>query len=196
MKKLLLLFVCAASFAGVQAQAKFGLKAGLNVSSLTGDIEDVKSKIGFNVGGFAELPLASAFSLRPEVVFSAQGAKAEGEGQDVSLNVGYLNVPVLGKWTSESGFFAETGPQVGFLLNAKLKAEGVDVDMKDFYKSIDFGWAFGIGYEFAENLGVNGRYNLGLANIADSDSDEGGSVKNSVIQVGVFYKFGSASASR
>lgn len=195
MKKLLLLFVCAASFAGAQAQANFGLKAGLNIASFTGDVEDVKSKIGFNVGGFAELPLASAFSLRPEVVFSSQGAKAEGEGEDVSLNLGYLNVPVLGKWTSESGFFAETGPQVGFLLNAKVKADNVDVDMKDYYKSIDFSWAFGIGYEFAPNLGVNGRYNLGLSNIA-AESEGEGSIKNSVIQVGLFYKFGSASASR
>lgn len=194
MKKLLLLFVCAASFAGVQAQADFGLKAGLNIASMTGDVGDLKSKIGFNVGAFAELPLAADFSLRPEVVFSGQGAKADGgEVGDVKLNIGYINVPVLGKWTSASGFFAETGPQVGFLMSAKAKADDMDSDLKDAYKSIDFSWAFGIGYEFAPNIGVNGRYNLGLANIADADEV---SVKNSVIQVGLFYKFGSANASR
>lgn len=188
MKKLILFFLCTATFAGVQAQAKFGLKAGVNVATLTGDdVEDVKAKLGFNVGGFAELPLADAFSLRPEVVFSGQGAKADGEG-DYKLNLGYLNVPVLAKWSSEGGFFAETGPQVGFLLSAKAKAGDLDMDMKDYYKSIDFAWAFGIGYQVASNIGINGRYNLGLANVADSDD---GSVKNSVFQVGAFYTFGS-----
>lgn len=191
MKKVFLFFVCAASFATANAQATFGVKAGANFATLSGsDASDVKMKVGFNIGGFADVPLASSISFRPELVFSTQGAKATNAGTDYKLNTSYINVPLLAKYTSTSGFFAETGPQVGFVVAAKAKAGGTDVDVKDSYKSTDFAWAFGLGYQMASGFGINGRYNLGLSSI-----DKGGAkVKNSVIQVGVFYAFGSSSA--
>ena len=197
MKNLVLLFVFASALTVSQAQVKFGGKAGLNLSNFSGDdADDSKSKIGFNIGGFAEIPVASSFAVKPELVFSTQGAKSDETtfSDDIKLNLNYLNVPILGKYNSTSGFFAETGPQIGFLLSAKAKAGDEDADVKDAFKSTDFSWAFGLGYEMLESgFGVNLRYNLGLGNIAEDDD---GSLKNSVFQLGVFKTFGSGATVR
>ena len=191
MKKVFLFVVCAASFAVANAQVKFGVKAGANFANLSGDVEDTKMKIGFNVGGLVQIPVTSQFMVQPEVVFSAQGAKAdEGDGK---LNFNYINVPLLAKYQSTSGFFAETGPQIGFLMSAKAKEDDEEEDVKEAFKGTDFAWAFGLGYQTASGFGVNARYNLGLSNISETDAFK---VKNNVIQVGVFYVFGGGASAR
>lgn len=181
MKKVFLLIVGVASFATMQAQTKFGVKAGANFASLTGDAEDVKMKVGFNAGAFARFSLGESFSLQPELVFSAQGAKEDGG--DAKINLSYVNIPILAQYHFKGGFNVEAGPQIGFLTTAKLKEDGNKVDIKDGLKSTDFSLAFGAAYTTAANIGFNARYNLGLGNI----SDGGGKIHNSVIQVGVFY---------
>jgi hypothetical protein len=197
MKNLVLFLVFAFTLSVTHAQVKFGAKAGLNLANFSGDdAEDSKSKIGFNIGGFAEIPVASSFAVKPELVFSTQGAKSEETTftDDIKLNLNYLNVPILGKYNSTSGFFAETGPQIGFLLSAKAKVGDDDTDVKDQFKSTDFSWAFGLGYEMLESgFGINLRYNLGLGNIGDN---EDGSLKNSVFQLGVFKTLGAGTSVR
>ena len=188
MKKVFLFVVCAASFAVVNAQAKFGVKAGANLANVVGDdAEDAKMKVGFHVGALAQVPITTNFVFQPEVVFSAQGAKFEEGGDDYKLNLNYINVPLLAKFVSTSGFTAETGPQIGFLMSAKAKGDGESVDVKDGFKKTDFSWALGLGYQSPAGFGVNARYNLGLSKLAD---DGDAKVKNGVIQVGVFYLFG------
>jgi len=190
MKKLYLLLLTVFSLAAANAQVQFGVKAGANFSTFTGDnSEGVKTKVGFNGGAFVALPLFSSFSLQPEVVYSGQGFKVDEQGASGSLNANYLNIPVLFKYNNPSGFLAETGPQLGFLMSAKIKSGGQSEDYKDFLNSTDFSWAFGIGYLVKSvNIGIDARYNLGLSNIAKDSGDE--KVKNSVFQVGLFYVFG------
>lgn len=181
----------AATAGAVNAQVQFGAKAGANFATLTGDdVEDAKTKVGLNLGLFARLPLTESIKLQPELVYSMQGAKDDTEG-DASLNFNYINVPVMFQYHTTSGFFVETGPQVGFLTSAKFKFEDEDVDIKDEFKGVDFSWGFGLGYQLPAGFGVNARYNLGLSNIAEDFEGETPNIKNSVIQVGVFYTFGS-----
>ncbi len=192
MKKIFLLIAFVASFAvASQAQApRFGVKAGLNLANLTGDgadLLDLKMKPGFYVGVQGTFDITESIGIQPEVVFSAQGAKDE---DDVKYNLNYLNIPVLAKYRTPSGFFAETGPQIGFLMSAKAKDDNDSEDIKDDFKGTDFSWVFGLGYQTQSGFGVNGRFNLGLSNIIE-DGDDDFKVKNSVIQVGVFYVLGS-----
>ena len=80
MKKIILSAVAVMAFGFANAQeVKFGVKAALNVASLTGDVEDVSSLVGFQVGGFAEIKLSEKFAIQPEVLYSAQGAESDGE---------------------------------------------------------------------------------------------------------------------
>lgn len=191
MKKLLFVFVAVVSLTVAQAQSKFGVKAGANFANLSGDIEDVKMKIGFNIGVTGDIAFSDMFSFHPELVFSAQGAKYDVSDIDASLNFNYLNLPLLVRYNNPSGFYAELGPQVGFLMSAKEKVEDEDEDIKDSFKGIDFGAALGIGYQMKNGFGFGARYALGLSNILDTEDEESDvSVKNNVISVGIFYNFG------
>jgi hypothetical protein len=195
-KKLILLVIAGFSLATVNAQIQFGVKAGLNLAniSVSGDngSNSYAMKPDFHIGALVSIPAFSSFTVQPELVFSGQGSKvSDNDPSDPSgtFNFKYLNVPVLLKYNTSSGFFAETGPQFGILLSANAKQGGNSMDIKSSLKSSDFAWVFGVGYLLPVNLGFDARYNLGLQNLA-SDASGGGSIKNGVIQIGVFYMFG------
>jgi hypothetical protein len=191
MKKLIFSILAVTLFATSQAQIKFGVKAGLNLANLTGDATDSKIKTDFHGGGLVEIPVGKIFAVQPEILYSGQGAKSSEDGTDFKLNLGYLNIPVLFKYNNPSGFFAVTGPQIGFLLNAQAKAGSDHQDVKSAFNSTDFSWAFGVGYLIKSvNAGIEARFNQGLSNIAKNEQGSSVSIKNQVIQIGLVYVFG------
>jgi hypothetical protein len=187
MKRSLLLFVCAVAITTVsQAQVRFGFKGGANLANITGDMEGTKMKIGFNAGAIVKISVSEIFSVQPELIYSAQGAKIEE--LDANLNLSYINLPVMAQ-ANISGFIIETGPQLGYLMSAKIKADGESVDIKENLKSIDFAWGIGLGYQMpGSGLGISARYNIGLSGINETEGDE--KAKNSVIQLGFHYFLG------
>ena len=192
MKKLFLFLLASASLTLGNAQMRFGLKAGANFSNISGTgVTGSKMNTSFYGGGLVTLPVLGSFSVQPELNYSGQGSKVSNVDGSFTLNSGYLNIPVLLKYGHSSGFFAETGPQLGFLLSANVKSGGTSTDVKSSYQSTDFSWAFGLGYFLNPvNFGIDARYNLGLTNLNKSGTGATGTVKNSVFQVGVFYLFG------
>jgi Outer membrane protein beta-barrel domain len=191
MKKAILVMLISASFMFASAQVQFGVKAGYNLANLTTSPSQsgITSNSDFSAGVIASVPLLSSCTLQPEILYSGQGASFSDSFATGKLNYGYLNVPVLFKYQHASGLFAETGPQVGFLLSAKEKDGSQSFDAKSNTQSVDFSWAFGIGYKLPVGLGIDARYNLGLTNLAKGSGSGDGTVKNSVFQFGLFYMF-------
>ncbi len=220
MKKVFLAAIAIGTFGIANAQSvKFGVKAGVNIATLTGDAvaDDVSMKVGFNAGGLAEIRFTDMIALQPEVLFSMQGARTVDRTNDIvgnrfeeesSVNLGYINVPVMLKIYPTKSFFLEGGPQVGFLISAKSKNEDTSnfvdgtsivesetVDIKDNLKTLDVAFNLGLGYDFTENLFINARYSLGLTNVYDTPDFLGGlgvtelDAKNGTISVNVGYKF-------
>ena len=195
MKRMLLVILAAGSAAVASAQIQFGVKAGVNLASLSLSNDNsgasLSNKTDFNAGALLSIPLVSSFHLQPEAMYSSQGASATQSGTTVKLNNAYLNVPVLLKYQHVTGLFAETGPQVGFLLSAKATMSGQPTtDTKSNTQSTDFSWAFGVGYKIPIiNLGIDARYNLGLTNVNKSSSNSNATAKNAVFQIDLFYMF-------
>lgn len=218
MKKILLSAVVVFTFGLTNAQdVSYGVKGGLNLSNLSGDIEDTKSLFGAHVGAFAEIKITDKFSVQPELLFSMQGAKQEytyfesfegftiTETEKTTLKLGYLNLPIMAKYYVSDKFSLEAGPQIGFLLSAKvdfeytyretfdgvteIESESGSVDIKDEVKSIDFGFGFGAAYNFTDKLSLGARYTLGLTSIAKDFEGESADIKNNVLQVSLGYKF-------
>src|SRR5688500_11293352 len=100
MKKIFSTFVLVLSIAAVHAQINFGARGGIAITSIKG--EGYSSRPGIHIGGFAQIPLKSNFSLQPELYYASQGAKWDGGGKTL---LSYLHVPVLVKYTFNSGFF-------------------------------------------------------------------------------------------
>jgi len=192
MKRMLLVIIATGSAMFASAQIQFGVKAGVNIAdfNFTGGPPGFtfNTKTDFNGGIFMSVPLFSSCSLQPEVMYSGQGASFKDSLSTVKDNYSYIIVPVLFKYQHSSGLFAETGPQVGFLLSANEKAGGQTFDMKNNTQSTDFSWVFGIGFKMSFGLGIDVRYNLGLVNLAKGPYTDG-TIKNSVFQFGLFFLF-------
>lgn len=168
--------------------AHFGIKAGLNASSLNyqGN-SDMQSKIGFNAGLLAHLHTSSDFwAFQPEVYYSSEGAKSKSNS-NVSTDLGYINVPVLIQYMFNNGFRLEAGPQVGFLMSAKSKVSSVSTNIKDNLNSVVFSIPLGLSYLTSTGLGFDARYNFGISNI--NKSDFGNKTHSNVFQFDVFYQF-------
>ena len=206
MKKIILSAFAIMAFGFANAQdVKFGVKGGLNLSNFSGDTEpfDMKTRVGFNVGGFVEIKFSEKFALQPELLYSTQGSKVDNFGVDTdqgfltgdaTFNFTYINIPVMFKYYAAEKFWIEAGPQIGFLTSAKLKTEvdgygSSDQDVKDIFESVDFGLNLGLGYDFTEKISVGARYNLGLSNIAKTEDGDDSKLHNGVFSLSAAYKF-------
>ena len=198
MKKLLFAALALFIMNGAVAQIKVGVKAGGNLSTLTGN-DYAKMKFGFHVGGFAEFVITDQISIQPELLYSTQGTGYDDVivlgipfMKDASTSLGYINVPVLLKINfGESGFGVEVGPQVGFLVSAESKGtifgQSGSGSIKDNCKTLDVTAVAGLSYNFAENFVVSARYGFGLTKVIKDAED--GKCKNNVISLSFGYKF-------
>lgn len=162
-----------------------GVKGGLNVYNINNDNNsEYDSKLGFHAGLIGHIHLTRQFAVQPELVYSVQGAKYTNGGVESKLNLGYVNIPVLLQYMFDNGFRLQAGPQLGFMLNAKTEIGDVKTDVKDGFKTVDFGLGFGAGYVTTSGFGIDARYNLGLSNINENDAVKS---TNRGFQLGVFY---------
>ncbi|MGL6125656.1 opacity protein [Chryseobacterium artocarpi] len=208
MKKLILgLAVTAGTLAFAQQTnssnpVSFGVKGGMNVSSLSKDsgLDDQKSKIGFNAGVFANIPVATSFSIQPEVLYSQYGNKSDftalGTKYSASTKLDYIAVPVMFQYNALPNLYLEAGPEFGFMVSAKNKLKNesngdstTSDNYKDNFNTFNFGIGLGAGYYFTPNLGITARYVAGLTDIAKNRPSGSDAVRNNVFQVGLAYKF-------
>ncbi len=176
-------------------QVQFGVKAGANFATLSGDsgeVLDLTMRTSFHLGATAEIMFSDKFSLQPQLLYSAQGTDYENADAAITgvLKLDYINIPILAKFYITEGFSVQAGPQIGFLLSANNKLEFAgdtqEEDVKDIFKGIDFGLNFGLGYKLPSGLFFDASYNLGFSNVNDIGDDDD---KNGVIQLSVGYLF-------
>ena len=188
----------------------FGAKAGLNIASVTGDIgENSDSRISFHLGAVARYDIDDKLSIQPELLYSSQGAKNEDSYEDLGTSittnttwkVDYILLPVMAKFYVSEGLSLEAGPQIGFLASANADTDvtvrdnaaevsvsnSSSTDVKDELKSIDFAFNLGLGYKLDNGLNFAARYNIGLSDINDSESDA--KFKSRVFQLSVGFNF-------
>lgn len=174
----------------------FGVKGGVNFSTVTGDyFESPESRTGFNLGVLAEIPVADRFSIQPEVLYSAQGYTIDSRDQanvlDVDDNVeyqlDYVQVPVLAKIYLIEGLSLQAGPSFNFLVNEEIDFEPLDNDgelPRDNAQDFEFGVAGGLEYKINNGFFIQGRYTYGF-----TDTFEDTEANNSTFQVGIGYMF-------
>lgn len=205
MKKLFLSAAVAVS--SLTFAQQFGLKGGMNVSSLSKDasLSDQGSKIGFNAGVFMNAPLSANFSIQPELIYSQMGEKYDGimpitnDRISGSKHLDYIALPVMFQYNATPSFYLEAGPEFGLLVSAKDKSKNETTgqtlsesgNYKDDLNGFNFGVGLGAGFNFTPNLGLNARYVAGVTDIYKDGKNPGNdAVRNNVFQVGLTYKFG------
>lgn len=162
-----------------QAQIKFGLKGGLNVTdmSLSKEVFNADNQAGFFIGPTVKfsLPLIG-LGIDAAALYDQRQAKVKGEVgyeqitiEERSLDSKYINIPInlrygigLGSLASLN-FFA--GPQFGFNVGKKHQ-ELVD-DATWNLKSSAFSVNVGAGVTIASHFEVSANYNIACGRTGD-----------------------------
>lgn len=168
MKKIftaILLVVALMSATAVQAQIKFGLKGGLNVTnmSFSADVIDKSNQTGFFIGPTVKftLPLVG-LGVDAAALFDQRNAKAGADGDEVTLKQRSINIPINLRYNiglgSLAGIYLAAGPQFGFNIGDKTFTweDGVNYDMSDSNFSINVG----AGVSLIKHLEIGFTYNI------------------------------------
>ena len=193
MKKVMILAVMMVATLTASAQQAVGTwsvtpKLGMNLATVT-NADDAKMKFGLVAGADLTYQIAQPFAISVGAFYSMQGAKGDeselGLKVDESVNLDYINVPIMANIYVVPGLAIKAGIQPGFNVKHKAKVEAkgesYEQDIPDF-KSFDFSIPLGLSYEFSDFV-IDARYNLGLTDLIEDAKG-----KNSVIQFTVGYK--------
>ena len=170
-----------------------GVKAGLNFATVSkGDLKnapDARSSFYFGVN--YEIPIIKdVFSVQPELIYSRQGFEKKynflEERHTSRYKVDYISVPIIARYYVVRGFSLEAGPQFSYKVGSHFDRDESDSELEVLSKpnDIDFGFILGLTFQFESGFFVSGRYNRGFMEIIDNSD-----AKNTVIQLGVGYKF-------
>jgi hypothetical protein len=153
----------------------YGMRLGLNVSNLTGDMAENGSKAGLNFAGVLGLRISDStpIFLESGLYFTQRGAK---KNKNTYANLNYLEIPVLLKYgiqaTDEIAVLPFIGPTFSYGIGGKEKLgdgaskdDSFSNDIADF-KRLDAGIKIGCGAEY-NKLYLEMGYQFGLSNIAD-----------------------------
>lgn len=169
---------------------EFGVKAGLNLATMTKSDGAAKFRPGIHAGAFAEYVINDYVGVQAELLYSMQGTRVKEDGATGTLKLDYIVLPILAKIYVIEGLSVDLGPQFGYMVSAKAKekvdGESSTINVYDdpSLKKFDVSVGMGLSYKLPYNLVVSARYNLGLTKIYDGEK-----TKNSVIQIGVGYRF-------
>lgn len=180
------------SYELASAQAAFGLKGGVNLTSLKLDDPDASydSRTGFHAGVFLRGKFDKV-AIQPEVLLFTQRGEGTFSLGKVEESFTYLSIPVILKFYPIGGLNIQAGPQFGFLLDGERKYESafgtIKDDIKDSYKSSDVSISVGGGYDFGFGLGLDVRYNIGVKDI--NDEVNGDPAKSRIFLISLGWNF-------
>jgi hypothetical protein len=159
----------------VNSRSSFYFGGGPTFSKFTGDgSDDATLLAGAQVALGMMWRLGNNFSVLPELNVSMEGSKYD-VNPEATFRLWYLNLPVVARYKfgpGQSGFFAETGPQLGVLLDAKRKVNNNKTDVSSDYKNVSFSWNVGAGYALNNGLSIGARITPGISDITESNLGE------------------------
>ena len=178
------------------ALAQAGLVVGVNFATIEyndPDAPEFDRRTGFAAGIFQNIRLGDYVSVQPEALYSQKGAKLQEGGGETTIEVDYLDVPVLVRVSGGrgGGLVVFGGPSFGFKLRARAKGEfdgeSEEVDIGDEVEDFDLGVVAGAGIGSARYF-LDVRYQWGLSD-ADKDQTDDTEVKNRVISIFLGFRF-------
>ena len=174
---------------------KYGVKAGLNMTSMSNDMAfdpGFGMGVGFRVGGFLNMRWGyrtensskgtGLWGFQPELMYSNQAVKTDAG--DIKMN--YIAVPLLLKVYPTTALSIEVGPELSYLISTSpstMAVDGAEIKVGDC-KGMNVGLATGLAYDFEKGLTVGARYTYGFTDMAKNLK-----WKNSNIQITVGWMF-------
>lgn len=212
-QKFVLLLMLAVVSAGAYAQkVQFGVKAGMNVSSLSGyeyvfshEDAELEDKLGLYAGVFTRIYFTPKLGIETGLFYAQLGGKEKENDYDekykVTADPSYLQLPVSVIYRFELpgklALYPSLGVYGGYGLSGKIKTRGtvgstnVDTDLDyfdDFARRFDFGGTVGLNLEYRKMLlGVG--YDRGFIRVNEEKVRYDDDAYNSNFRVTLGYVF-------
>ena len=172
-------------------KVEFGVKAGVNMQSISGNVWDQDYQAG-PCGGFFVRMFKNKVGGRAEVLVSSTKYSSpvitDTFGNKGSFRATHIEVPVLFEYSIVPKFVVSAGMQYTNLLTIK-NLTNIPGDIKKLFKQGEFSGVIGIEGKLPYNLSVGARYRYGLSDINNAAvSGLPGSWSTSAIQLFVCYK--------
>ncbi len=175
----------------IQAQSfHFGVKAGTNISQISGRSFDQGFQWGFSAGGFAEINFDKKWGIQPELLFNQTKTQTASDFDEVfnegfnstSVTLNYLSIPVLASFKLLPVLSIQVGPQFGILMST---SQDITSNASKAFKSGDFSIVGGAQV----NLGgfkAGARYVYGFTNLDNVTNVD--TWKNQNIQIYIGFR--------
>lgn len=205
MKKLVIIAIVLGFVTTVNAQIRFGVKAGANASQLytSGasiglNADQYKFRFSYHFGGVMEYSFSDMFAIQPELMYMNQGANLKSDNSfgmaDGHVTLNSIQLPVNVKASFPLGknkLYVYAGPYVGYNIYGKArgKIDGNKQDASLFSKGsdmkrLDYGVGMGVGIEVNKfTIGVGNQFGLCDINDATGKMKAG----NITLSVGYFF---------
>lgn len=209
----IIILLLVSSYLIAQEEIRYGLKGGLNISTINSSVDNVtdfEPIKEFSFGAFMVYKMSQKFYLQPEILYTIKGATSEISimGYDASgnqlgyvnleseLNLSYIQIPVIAKYKDYNQIGLYIGPALGILLtsgnnqkisspdNNKYSVQTETLNKKDDTKSTEFSLILG-GDFYWNHFIFDLRYDLGLTDIFKGD----GQFKHRTYTFLLGYKF-------
>jgi Outer membrane protein beta-barrel domain len=172
----LLLFLLPATSA--IAQVSFGIKAGVNYNDIFYSDPSIgfgtQSRVRFHIGVYSRIRISERLSIIPELQYIGKGYEDDIAGQDYTVNLDYLEMPVMLSYSFFKSFGVDLGPTTGFIISARSEHDGSGFDLSDRYdKPIEFGLTGGLHFYVTDKLKLTARYFRGFTSIEDMHASFG-----------------------
>ena len=200
MKKILAIIAiaCIGFATPSQAQVKFGLKGGLNLTAITtdGNSNAISNKAGFYVGPTVKFTVpVVGLSFDASALYDQRNAKIKGT--DETMKVQSVQIPVNVRYgvglSSLVNVFAFAGPQFGFNIGDKTKLLDEIGTWK--LKTSNISGNVGIGATVFSKLQITANYNFQLSKTGEviykdeNGKDASGKLNFNSWQLGLGYYF-------
>ena len=166
---LLIVAVISVSFSFIHAQTAVGLKGGVNIANLSGF--EGNSRIGLHAGVFLHHTINSSWCFQPELLYSGEGQRYISNGEERTLALDYIQLPLMIQYYPSSQLYLEFGPQVGVLISAQDKGDEVGHEnVKEDFSAAQIALGVGLGFKVTNQVALYGRYNFGLTDVTKFDN--------------------------
>lgn len=179
------LFSCVFLFASASGFTQsLGIKGGLNSARLTGF--DGNTRLSGHAGFYLNEGIDRRWRFQPELLFSGEGQRYFSEGEERTIALDYIQVPLMFQYYAVPRLYFEAGPQFGLLASARDKGPRGDNYniLQDFTKG-QVGVNLGLGVMATSDLGFYGRYSFGLTDVSRFDEFVD---QSRVAQIGISYR--------
>lgn len=200
MKTIKLLLVATLILAGVSLKAQdnpftFGVKAGVNMSNLTGDIENNKVRLGYNIGLTLDYSITKGWYILTGIEYTTKGSNfKKTAGVKSSIHAAYLQLPIHAAYKMEVSpntvLVFRGGPFLAYGVNGDYtqKVGGVKTSSSTFSHALDrfdLGLGLGVGAEF-DKVSLTLGWDFGLLDVSKVD---GAKIRTGNAYLSAGYRF-------